>query len=88
MRRATTLKDVAARRRVGEKYSIEFDKFSGEPEGPNASLWKSYIGMVARSKADLLEKHWADVKDGVKDLIWQDIMVINLYPLLLYIHCP
>lgn len=86
-RRATKLKDLTAKRQYGEKAEVGFDEFTGQPTGEYATKFKSYVGVLARTKISILHPDWNHVESDVKNLIWQDIVVFNFYPICLYPYC-
>ena len=52
-RRGTRLKDIALSRSAGQKIPIEFDRY-WKPIGPNASRYRSFVGLLARNKPSIL----------------------------------
>lgn len=86
-RQATKLKDVALKRQSGQKLELEFDMRTCAPIGNNAAKFKSYVGVLARTKASILIDEWYNVPTSTKDQIWDDILVFNFYPICLYLFC-
>ena len=73
-RRATRLRDVSLSRSVGEKIPIQFDQY-WKPIGPNASRYRSFVGLLARNKPSILIEEWRNVDKNVKQHIWDTIQV-------------
>jgi hypothetical protein len=74
-RRATRLAELSLSRGSDQKIPIEFDETTGNATGANNTKFKSYVGLLGRSKASILRKDWDDVELRVKEQIWQSILV-------------
>lgn len=73
-RRGTRLRDISLSRSTGEKIPIEFDRY-WKPIGPNASRYRSFVGLLARNKPSILIEEWRKVDESVKRHIWDTIQV-------------
>ena len=80
-RRPTTLPEFTSKRPTGYRYPIEFDQCL-EPLGELAAKFKSYVSLLARSKASILAEAWDKVDGKVKELIWNDILVLTFHYIL------
>jgi hypothetical protein len=58
------------------KKPIDFDPRTKLPLGENRKKFKSHVGSIAQNKVCILVDDWDHVDVKVKDLIWDDIMVI------------
>jgi len=74
-RRGTRLRELTLSRSGDQRISIEFDAATGNAVGPNAAKFRSYVALLARSKASILKKDWNDVEIRVKEQIWDTILV-------------
>ena len=74
-RSATRLKGLTLNRSADQRTPIEFDQVTGNPLGPSKKIFKSYVGLLGRSKASILKNDWDDVELSVKEQIWECIMV-------------
>ena len=75
-RRGTRLTDISLSRSMGQKIPIEFDRY-WKPIGPNASRYRSFVGLLARNKPSILIEEWRNVDEKVKQHIWDTIQVYN-----------
>ena len=75
-RRGTRLRELTLSRSGEQRIPIQFDAATGNPLGPNKAQFKSYVALLARSKASILKKDWDDVELRVKEQIWDTILVI------------
>lgn len=73
-RTATRLRDVSLSRSAGERIPIQFDQY-WKPIGPNASRFRSFVGLLARNKPSILIEEWRNVDKNVKQHIWDTIQV-------------
>jgi len=57
---------------------VHIDPRSGEPSGPWEKKYRSYIGMLAKTKVSIVIACWDDVAEVEKNLLWQDLVVCLL----------
>lgn len=77
IRKGTMMSRISRLRALGLTLHVEFTP-NGEAIGPNGSMFRSYLGVLTRSKIPITYKKWKDVPDELKDLIWDDVEV-NIY---------
>ncbi|KAK9714105.1 hypothetical protein RND81_06G071900 [Saponaria officinalis] len=64
----------------GLKLDVEFDK-NGEAVGTNADKYKSYIGVLSRTKMPIDIPCWRDVPVDIKEKIWDDVLTVFNIPM-------
>lgn len=57
----------------GVRLTSEFSVFHTILDGPNSSLFKSYVVFLGRRKVSILIDDWKDVPGEVKKSIWTDV---------------
>jgi len=80
-RLVTRLTDVTNRR---ERMLVHIDPRSGEPSGPWEKKYRSYIGMLAKTKVSIAIACWDDVAQVGKNLLWKDLVVCLLKPITIF----
>lgn len=73
-RRPTSLKWFLTRRPMGQRFRMEFDS-DGEPIGPYGDKFRSYLGVVARTKVSILPMAWDEVDEQTKKIVWDSVLV-------------
>ncbi|KAL9687517.1 hypothetical protein QQ045_031920 [Rhodiola kirilowii] len=53
------------------KLTVNFDS-KGNPKGKNGTNWRSFLGMVARSRIPITFNDWRKVPDHYKVTLWRD----------------
>jgi hypothetical protein len=76
-RKGTMMSRISKLRALGQTIHVEF-MANGEAIGENGSMFRSYLGVLTRSKILITFKNWKNVPDELKDLIWDDVEV-NIY---------
>lgn len=75
--RGTTMMDKLTKvHNLGVKLPVEFSVFNTAMDGPNSSLFKSYVVLLGRGKVSILLDDWKDVSNEVKNSIWTDVQVV------------
>ncbi|KAL9668262.1 hypothetical protein QQ045_002641 [Rhodiola kirilowii] len=59
---------------AGTKLTINFDR-KGNPKGKKGDTWRSFLGMVARSRVPITYPDWRKVPDHYKITLWRDATV-------------
>ena len=54
---------------------VNVDPATGKVDGPPRKKLRTYWGIVARDKVDVMYENWKEVPTSQKDLIWEDIQV-------------
>jgi hypothetical protein len=74
----TMMTCIAKARQTGIKMQLEFDPktYACIGVGKNAAYFRSYVGLLARSKCSILIDCWNDkTLAPIKEAIWDDIKV-------------
>ncbi|KAK9668459.1 hypothetical protein RND81_13G062200 [Saponaria officinalis] len=74
------MKELITLRNSGLKLDVEFDK-NGESVGTNADKYKSYIGVLSRTKVPIDIPCWGDVPVDIKEKIWDDVLTVFNIPM-------
>ncbi|KAK9740251.1 hypothetical protein RND81_03G022400 [Saponaria officinalis] len=74
------MKELITLRNSGLKLDVEFDK-NGEVVGTNADKYKSYIGVLSRTKVPIDIPCWRDVPVDIKEKIWDDVLTVFNIPM-------
>ncbi|KAK9689680.1 hypothetical protein RND81_09G074800 [Saponaria officinalis] len=74
------MKELITLRNSGLKLDVEFDK-NGEAVGTNADKYKSYIGVLSRTKVPIDIPCWRDVPVDIKEKIWDDVLTVFNIPM-------
>ena len=77
-RSATRLSRLTTGRVARERTHVDVDPRSGRASGPNATKFKSYLGVLVRQHISICIPTWDHVEEADKNLMWQDIQVFNL----------
>nr|KYP73806.1 hypothetical protein KK1_006462 [Cajanus cajan] len=72
-RSITRLSGLTAGRIAKERTPVEVDPRSGKALSPNATKFRSYLGVLARRHVSIIIPSWDDVEEADKNLMWQDI---------------
>nr|KYP34593.1 hypothetical protein KK1_044441 [Cajanus cajan] len=72
-RSVTRLSGLTAGLIAKERTPVEVDPRSGKASGPNAAMFKSNLGVLARRHVSIIILSWDDVQEADKNLMWQDI---------------
>ena len=76
-RGATRLKSLIKKLASGKKTPVDVDVNTGQATGPNAKIFRTYLGVVAREKISILTPSWDHVTEHERNIIWEDILVRN-----------
>ncbi|KAL9677957.1 hypothetical protein QQ045_015795 [Rhodiola kirilowii] len=60
---------------AGTKITINFDS-KGNPKGKKGDTWRSFLGIMARSRVLITYNDWRKVPDHYKETLWRDATVI------------
>ncbi|BAT79474.1 hypothetical protein VIGAN_02236900, partial [Vigna angularis var. angularis] len=74
-RGATRLRQLILRRNAGERTPIIIDVVTGVASGPNADVFRSYLGVLARDRISILTPSFDHVSEADRNLIWQDLLI-------------
>lgn len=69
----------------GTKLTVQFDDRC-DPRGDNATTWRSYLCMLARSRVPITFSDWRKVPSHYKETLWRDATV-SLFKLYLVLVC-
>ena len=75
-RKATRLKDLTLRRANGHRTHVDIDARTGIATGPNAKIFRSYLGLLVREHVSILLPSWDHVTQVQRNMLWQDLLVI------------
>jgi len=76
-RGTTRLKSLLKKLASGEKTPVDVDVHTGRATGSNAEIFHTYLSIVAQEKISILTPSWDHVTKHERNIIWDDIMVIN-----------
>ena len=74
----TRLPTLAVRHGQVEKKHVEFDDLI-RPIGKEKHKFMTFLGYKARNNVGIVWPTWKQVPQTTKDMIWEDIMVCNLF---------
>ncbi|XP_052727001.1 uncharacterized protein LOC108332271 isoform X1 [Vigna angularis] len=74
-RGATRLRQLILRRNAGERTPVIIDVVTGVASGPNAYVFRSYLGVLARDRISILTPSFDHVSEADRNLIWQDLLI-------------
>ncbi|KOM31287.1 hypothetical protein LR48_Vigan01g084200 [Vigna angularis] len=69
-RGATRLKQLMVRRNSGERTFVDVNVITGVASGLNADAFRSYLGVLARDKINILTPYVSDID---RNIIWNDL---------------
>ena len=78
IRRATSLRQLLIRRANIQKTVVDIDVDTSITTGPNADVFKSYLGMFARERISILTPSFDHVTKVDRNMIWQGLLVTNI----------
>ncbi|KAL5128392.1 hypothetical protein HKD37_14G040643 [Glycine soja] len=76
-RKVTRLRSLAIRPLGAERPVVNVDPATGKADGPHKKKLRTYLGIVARDKVDVTYDTWKEVPTAQKDLIWEDIQIVD-----------
>ncbi|KOM54862.1 hypothetical protein LR48_Vigan10g075400 [Vigna angularis] len=76
-RGATRLRQLILRRNAGERTLVIIDVVTRVAFGPNANIFRTFIGVVARDRISILTPLFDHVSEADRNLIWQDLLEIR-----------
>ncbi|KAL9666926.1 hypothetical protein QQ045_001270 [Rhodiola kirilowii] len=68
---------IRSHRENGTKIPIEFDAI-GYPLGKAGDTWRSYLGVVARTRVPIEYTYWRKVPQTCKDVMWNEAIEVFL----------
>ncbi|KOM55381.1 hypothetical protein LR48_Vigan10g127300 [Vigna angularis] len=71
-RGATTLRQLMVRRNSGERTLVDVNVITGVTSSPNADVFRSYIGILARNRIFILTPSFDHVSEVDRNIIWND----------------
>ncbi|KOM52332.1 hypothetical protein LR48_Vigan09g099100 [Vigna angularis] len=74
-RGATRLRELILRRNAGERTPVIIDVVTRVASGPNADIFRSYLGVLARDRISILTPSFDHVSEADRNLIWQDLLI-------------
>ncbi|KOM25699.1 hypothetical protein LR48_Vigan161s000800 [Vigna angularis] len=74
-RGATRLRQLILRRNAGERTPVIIDVVTGVASGPNADVFRSYLGVLARDRIFILTPSFDYVSKADRNLIWKDLLI-------------
>jgi len=75
---AIRLRQLLIRKAKGQKTPMDIDVDIGTTIGPNANVFISYLGMLARERISLVTPFFDHGTKVDRNMIWQDLLVINI----------
>ena len=54
---------------------VHVDPSIGKADGPHKKKLRTYLGIVAPDKVNVMNENWKQATTAQKDLIWKDIQV-------------
>ncbi|KOM28180.1 hypothetical protein LR48_Vigan511s000300 [Vigna angularis] len=73
-RGAMRLRQLILRRNAGERTPIIIYVVTRVASGPNADVFRSYLGVLARDRISILTPSFDHVSEADQNLIWQDLL--------------
>ena len=77
-RQSTRLRRLTLRTLDQPRPTINIDAGTGRGSGPHKEKFHNYLGVITREKIPIVHNNWKDVPESLKDLVWDDILVIQL----------
>ena len=68
-RKASHLRSLSTRPPGAERPVVHVDPATGKADGPHRKKLRTYLGIVARDKVDVMYENWKEVPTAQKDLI-------------------
>jgi len=84
-RSMTRLSSVTNWRLGKQRYLVKIDPRLGDPSDLGEKDYRSYIGMLAKTKIPIVIASWDDFAEVDKNLLWQDVLVCLLKATILFI---
>ena len=72
-RKASHLRSFATRPVGAERSLVHVDLATGKADSPQSKKLRTYLGIVACDKVDVIYENWKHTSTAQKDLIWKDI---------------
>ncbi|KOM26800.1 hypothetical protein LR48_Vigan317s002100 [Vigna angularis] len=73
-KRAIKLKQLMVRRNSGERTPVDVNVITGVASGPNADAFRSYLGVLARERINILTPSFEHVSEVDRNIIWNDLL--------------
>ncbi|KOM48019.1 hypothetical protein LR48_Vigan07g172300 [Vigna angularis] len=73
-RGATRLRQLMVRRNSGERKPVDFNMITGVTSGPNADVFRSYLGVLARDRINILTPSFDNVFEVDRNIIWNNLL--------------
>ncbi|KAH1197901.1 hypothetical protein GmHk_18G051575 [Glycine max] len=77
-RQSTRLRRLTLRALDQPRPIVNIDSATGRGSHPHKDKFHNYLRVVAREKIPIVHSNWKDVLESLKDLIWDEILVMSM----------
>ena len=71
-RKASRLRSLSTRPPGADKPVVHVDPTTDKADNPHRKKLRTYLGIVARDKVDVMYENWKEVPTTQKDLNWEE----------------